>query len=54
VTAAQLFLDSTVIACAAAAAAGCQVSAEVIEKLRTSVFGFDTMWVTSVENYEQV
>jgi hypothetical protein len=31
-----------------------QVSKEVIEQLRRSVFGFDTMWVTSVENYEQV
>jgi hypothetical protein len=30
------------------------VSKEVIEQLRRSVFGFDTMWVTSVENYEQV
>jgi hypothetical protein len=30
------------------------VSKEVIEQLRHSVFGFDTMWVTSVENYEQV
>ncbi|KAF5840237.1 hypothetical protein DUNSADRAFT_17340 [Dunaliella salina] len=26
---------------------------EVIEKLKYTVFGFDTFWVTSVENYEQ-
>jgi hypothetical protein len=25
---------------------------EVIEKLRYSVFGFDTLWVTSVDNYQ--
>ncbi|WIA17696.1 hypothetical protein OEZ85_009213 [Tetradesmus obliquus] len=37
----------------AGADANLQVSKEVIEKLRSSVFGFDTMWVTSVENYEQ-
>lgn len=30
-----------------------QVSKEVIETLRNKVFGFDTMWVTSVDNYQQ-
>lgn len=30
-----------------------QVSKEVIETLRNRVFGFDTMWVTSVDNYQQ-
>lgn len=30
-----------------------QIPTDVIEKLRLSVFGFDTMWVTSVENYQE-
>jgi hypothetical protein len=25
----------------------------MIEQLRTRVFGLDTMWVTSVENYQE-
>lgn len=29
-----------------------QLPKEVIERLKYTVFGFDTMWVTSVENYE--
>ncbi len=32
-------------------APGLQISKEVIEKMKYSVFGFDTFWVTSVENY---
>ena len=31
---------------------GLQLPRDVIERLRTSVFGFDTLFVTSVENYE--
>lgn len=30
-----------------------RIPREVIEKLKYTVFGFDTFWVTSVENYEQ-
>lgn len=26
---------------------------EVVEKLRYSVFGYDTLWVTSVDNYQE-
>lgn len=33
-------------------APGLQISKEVIEKMKYSVFGFDTFWVTSVENYQ--
>jgi hypothetical protein len=29
-----------------------QISKEVIERLKFTVFGFDTFWVTSVENYK--
>lgn len=38
---------------AGADAAQLQVSKEVIETLRNRVFGFDSMWVTSVDNYQQ-
>lgn len=30
-----------------------QIPKEVIEKLRYSVFGYDTLWVTSVDNYDE-
>ena len=30
-----------------------QLPKEVIERLRYTVFGFDTFWVTSVDNYDQ-
>ena len=36
----------------AAAQRSLQLPREVIERLRTSVFGFDTLFVTSVENYQ--
>lgn len=36
----------------AGADANLRVSKEVIETLRNQVFGFDTMWVTSVDNYQ--
>ncbi len=35
------------------AEANLQIPKEVIERLRYTVFGFDTFWVTSVDNYER-